>query len=860
MSTPVRSLRSSAEAATGALRSRGAGTGRSILWMLAWRNVLRNRRRSLITIASIALGVAALTFLWGFVDGMNRQMVENTTRYFAGDAQVHLKGYHGDPSLDLAITDAALLLESVRGDPAVAAASLRLEGKALASRGDKSRGVMVVGIDPASEPRVTDLFKSVTLGTALDGRAGGVLIGEKLAESLGVKVGEEIVLVGQAYDGSVASSRLPVRGVFRTQIDELDGYLAVAPLAVVRDFLAAPGGATAIALRLRDRGALVAAQASLSQRVGARFEVVGWPTLLPMVAVSVRYHEVMGYVVLTIFFVVVAAGVANPVLMAVLERTREFGIMLAIGTSQARLLRLVLFEAMLLGAFGLLFGNAVGLALTAIFGTSGINLSAFEAGLRTMPGLADIVYPVLQLQRSLMISMLVFGITAVVALYPALKAARLDPVAAIRGVAGNIGTQVASRYGKIARWPVFMLIAGRNLLRNPRRSAITAGGAAFAIVAYVFMYGYFDGFSEQLIDNATRYVTGHAQVERPGFRRDLAAELAVGNPKPLLEALRRVPNVEAAAPRVQAQALASSATKSEGIMLYGVDPVAERRLTFIHRAIVQGSALEGGNDRDIVLGRKLAEKLGLRLGEKVIVMAPAANGELGTAAYRIRGIFATESSSFDTAMAFVTLPAAQTLLALGDRVSTVNLRLAERDRLDATMAQLRAASIEAGLAFVSWPEMLPQVNQMVGLIRTIRAIVLGIFLVVVALAVMNTVFMAVAERTREFGVMMALGTPPGAIVRMVLYESVALMAVASVIGYGLGIALVSWFGRNGLDMSSLFRDYDAIPGLTGIAYPRVVMSSIVLPGVALFAGSVLVSLLPAMRAARLDPSKAIRHA
>lgn len=832
-----------------------------ILWSLGWRNVLRNRRRSLITIASIAVGVAALTFLWGFVDGMNRQMVENTTRYFAGDVQVHLKGYHGDPSLDRAIGAADPLLDALRGDPAVAAASPRLEGKALASRGDKSRGVMVVGVDPAIEPSVTDLFKAVIDGAALDsGTAGGVLIGEKLAESLDVKAGQDIVLVGQAYDGSVASTRLLVRGVFRTQIDELDGYLAVVPLAMMREFLVAPGGATAIALRLRDRAALAQAQATLSQRLGELYEVVGWPALLPMVAVSVRYHEVMGYVVLAIFFVVVAAGVANPVLMAVLERTREFGIMLAIGTSQARLLRLVLYEAMLLGAFGLLFGNAIGLAATATFGRLGINLSAFEAGLRTMPGLADIVYPVVQPERSLMISLLVFGITALVALYPAAKAARLDPVAAIRGMAAVAGAQVASRYGKLARAPVFMLIAARNLLRNPRRSAITVGGAAFAIVAYVFMYGYFDGFSEQIIDNATRYVTGHVQVERPGFRRDLASELALGNPKSLLESLRQVPNVEAAAPRVQAQALASSATKSEGIMLYGVDPLAERGLTFIHRAVVQGSTLETGRDRDIVLGRKLAEKLGLKLGEKVVVMAPAADGELGTAAFRIRGIFATESSSFDGAMAFITLPAAQGLLALGDRVSTVNLRLAQRDRLDDTMVQLRAISIAAGLEFAPWPEMLPQVNQMVGLIRTIRAIVLGIFLVVVALAVMNTVVMAVTERTREFGVMMALGTPPAAIVRMVLYETAALMTLASVVGYALGMTLVSYLGREGLDMSSLFKDYDAIPGLTGIAYPRLVIGSIVLPGVVLFAASVLVSLLPAMRAAGLDPSKAIRHA
>ena len=108
---------------------------------LALRNVLRNRRSSAITVAAIAIGLAALTFLWAFVDGMNRQMIENSTGYLAGDMQVHLKGYHDDPSLDLAMPDGGPLLQAVRDDPGVAAASVRLEGRALASRADRSRGV-----------------------------------------------------------------------------------------------------------------------------------------------------------------------------------------------------------------------------------------------------------------------------------------------------------------------------------------------------------------------------------------------------------------------------------------------------------------------------------------------------------------------------------------------------------------------------------------------------------------------------------------------------------------------------------------------------------------------------------------------
>lgn len=836
-----------------------------ILWTLATRNVLRNRRRSVITVLSIAVGLAALTFLWAFLDGMNRQMVENTTRYFAGDAQIHLKGYHDDPSLDLTFGDITGVSRIARGDGGVQAASVRLETRLLSSRGDKSRGVMVYGVDPDDEARVTDLFKVVVDGSALaNERDAGVLIGEKLAEALGARAGDEIVLVGQAYDGSLASARVRVRGVFRTKIDEFDGYVAIMTRPILGELLAAPGEATAVALRLKDRSQLVVDMARLSAAIGERYEVVGWPRLLPMVAISVRYHEVMGYVVLLIFFVMVAAGVANPVLMSVLERTREFGVMLALGTGQGALLRLVLYEAILLGLAGVLVGNLVGLSATLYFQRTGIDMSAFEQGLRSMQGLSDIIYPAMLAQRSAVISALVFCTAVVVALYPAMKAATLEPVAAIRGVtAGALGwSRRVSRRGQAwLVWPVFVLIGLRNVLRNRKRTAITVIGTAFAIFAYVFIYGFFDGFGEQIVDNATRYVTGHLQIEREGFRRDLAPELAFEDPEPVLAQLRAQPGVEGAAPRVQAQALLSSPTKSEGIALQGIDPIAERQITFIHRAIVEGEALEPGSDREIVLGRELANKLGLRLGEKLVVMSPGLGGELGTAAYRIRGIFATESSAFDGSMAFITLPAAQALLGLGQRVSTINVRLTDRALINGSAEQMRRylAGENRALSVVSWSELMPRIADMLGLIRAIRTIVVGVFLLVVALAVMNTVFMAVAERTQEFGVMMALGTTPASVVRMVLYETVALMLIAALIGYAAGGALVSYLGYRGLDLSSLYAGYNTIPGLTGIAYPKLVATSIVAPGIALFLGAVLVSLYPAVRAGRLDPSTAIRR-
>ena len=830
---------------------------------LAWRNVRRNRRRSAITVLSIAIGLAALMFLWGFLDGMNEEMIENTTRYYAGDLQVHLRGYHDNPDLDRAITGANALGVDIGHEPEIAGYAVRLEGKALASHGEKSRGVLLVGVSPNQETRVTSLFRAVETGAPLKaGDSTGALIGVDLAEALHLQAGGELVLVGQAYDGSLASARVPIRGVYRTKIDEYDGYMAVMPLVAVREFLVAPGGATAVAARLQDRDLLDAAVMRLRAHLGPRYEVIGWPTLLPKVAVSARYHVVMGYVVLAVFFVIVAAGVANPVLMAVLERTREFGVVLAIGMSQRRVAGLVLAEALLLGALGLVLGNAVGLGALAYFHRYGIDLSAYGSGLRTMPGLSDIIRPVPRFGRSVMLSALVFAIASLAALYPAFKSARLEIVEAIRGTSS---TRAGWRRRSFARadarrhLPLFMQLGARNIWRNPRRTLITATGAAFAVFAYVLLFGYYDGFSEQAIDTATRYLTGHIQVERKGFRTNLAPELSIDRPTDVIAAIRRVSGVTGVAPRVQAQAIASSASKSEGIALIGIDPSAEGRVTFTSQTVRQGSPLQTGRDRDVIIGRKLAEKLDVRLGEKIVIMAQAADGELGTAAYRVSGIFATESSAFDGTIAYVTLPAAQRLLALGSRVSTVNIRLNSRDNVNAVAGQLDAALATGGYTAVPWQGLMPSLDEMVRVLQVIRSIVMVIVLLVAVMAIMNTVFMSIAERTRELGVMLALGTKPWAVVRMVLYETAATIILAAGIGYTIGVALVSYLGHAGLDLSMFFQNYDAIPGLTGIIYPRLVWASIIGPGILLLFGSLLASMYPAGQAARLDPAPALRH-
>lgn len=822
---------------------------------LALRNVFRNQRRSWITIAAIVAGLSSLIFLWAFIDGVNEQMIENSTRYLSGHVQLHRTGYHEEQTLDLLLDDAGRRDRELEARPEVAAVTQRLEGSALMSAGDQSRGILVVGIDADHEVQVTTLNKTLRQGRFLNASdTNAVVLGDLTASALKVGVGSEVVLVTQAADGSIGANRYQVVGIFDTRMDMIDGVYVFLPLAAAQTLYAADGRVTSLVVRLKDRAIAPAFVSRLQAASGPDVEVLGWQKLLPNVVQSVSFHEVVGYILLLVLFVVVAVGVTNTVLMAVMERTREFGVMMALGTRQSQITRMVFYEACLLGLIGMVLGSASGYAITSFYAWRGIDLSEFGKAVQTMQGLSSVIHPYPRLDRILFVSVLVILTVLATAIYPAWKAARLTPVEAIRGIRGVVVGKWRERGTTL---PLFWRIAARSIVRNPRRTLLTIAATAFGLAAFVFLLSFVGGYLTQLVDNSTGYLTGHLQIQHPDFRKQLDPALSVRDPDALLARLRRQPDIAAVAPRVQAQALVSSPQQTKNFMLLGVDPVAERDVTFIDRAIKEGQALAPGDDRNIVLGRKLAEKLGVRLGEKVVVMAQAADGSLGSAAYRLTGIFATESEAFDNSIGYVTLPAAQHLLVLDQRVSTLAVKLKDRDRLAVMVPALQRQFPQYEV--LAWSKILPEIEQMIGYIKVMTRIIVGIVFAVVALGVMNTLLMSVMERTREFGIMLAIGTSPAAVIRLVLYESFVLAIIGTLAGLLMGGALVTWLGTTGMDLSRYTRGLATIPGMTSVIYPRLSSGSVVQPILALLFVSMLAAIYPAWRAARLDPVKAIRH-
>lgn len=832
---------------------------------LAWRNVLRNRRRSAITVTAIAFGLAALIFLWAFVDGVNNQMIDNSTRYLSGHVQVHRTGYHAQKTLDLMLEQDDGMRRWLQSQANVASVARRLEGSAIISRGDKSRGVLVIGIEPEQEKKVTTLYDTLRQGRYLHAEDGNaVVLGDAAASSLKVDIGGEVVLVTQGADGSVGAARYTVVGIFDTRMDMLDGNYVFLPLAAAQELFSATGAITGVAARLDSRTATDTVVAAARRQAGEAREVLGWQQLLPNVMQSVEFHEVVAYILLLVLFVVVAVGITNTVLMSVMERTREFGVIMALGTGEAPVTRLVFYEACLLGLAGLAGGALAGLSLTHYFAAAGIDLGRYNQAMEVMEGLTGTVYPLPRLDRTLTVSMLVFSTAVIAAIFPAWKASRLNPVDAMRGRAGKTSLLPRLHSLHVTRLdfslPLFVRIAARSMIRNPRRTALTVSSTAFGLAAFLFLYSFVDGYFAQMVDNSTGYLTGDMQIQHRLLRQELEPALVIRDAARLQGELERHPEVAAVAPRVQAQVLVSSPTVSQNVLLIGIDPDKEQSVTFVDRTVRQGTALKHGQDKDIVLGRKLADKLQARLGEKVVVMTQTAGNALGSAAFRIAGIFETESEAFDNAIGFVTLRAGQSLLELGDNVSAMAIRLRDRDRLEAAAASLSASLSGTDYMTITWRALLPEVSQMIDYVKMNLRLVVGIVFFVVAMGVMNTLLMSVMERTREFGIMMALGTRPGQIVRLVFYESMVLAAIGIAAGCLLGLALVGYLSVRGIDLTVYTKGLQTVPGLTGIIYPRMQREHVVVPAALLLAVSAVAALYPGLRAARLRPVEAIRHA
>jgi ABC-type lipoprotein release transport system permease subunit len=398
-------------------------------------------------------------------------------------------------------------------------------------------------------------------------------------------------------------------------------------------------------------------------------------------------------------------------------------------------------------------------------------------------------------------------------------------------------------------------LAWRNLWRHRRRTFIILFALALGIWSMVTLGALTRGSLEQQLEKAIANLTGHVQIQRPGYRDDPVIEHRYVITEELRGALDALPKTAWAA-RVRVPAVIASERESAGVTLVGIDPAAERGVSFISRAITDGRYLESTDDTGLLLGRKLAARLETGLGRRVVLMTQDVDNSIADRGFRVVGIFDGEPEAMETGYVFVGRGTAQALLRLDAQVSQVAVMTPDRNQVQETVDRLRAHA--AGLEVQPWTVVEPLLRLTENVTNAILLIWYLIVFAAISFGLVNTLLMAVYERTREFGLVQALGMKPSRILGQVMIESLILLALALIAGNLLAGINLYWL-RDGLDLRVFAEGFELI-GVSPVIVPKLAPNDVLTANGLVFVLGLAASLYPAWRAARRVPVEAITRA
>lgn len=413
-------------------------------WRIGWRNLGRNRKRTFITALGLGAGYFAVVFIVGWADGLTAEMVDNGTGILTGQLQVHASDFRPERSLYDTIggsegTDVAALLKTVAADPGVAAAAPRVYAGGLVSSGESTSAGMLMGIDVAREVRVSRLLDGIIEGQVPRPGRNEILIGSEMARQLAVSIGDELVLVVPAADGSMGNDLFRLAGIYRTGMTDLDKSFGVLPIQSLQTLVVlAPGRIHEVAASTTDPWIAEQASERIARALAPQaldVEVVPWTVLRPEMLDYTRLVESWYFIVIGVVFAIAIFGVANTMLMATFERRRELAVMLALGTTPAQVVMTVLCEALALGVASLCVGAAVTFPLMFWWHNAPPDLG-FIYGDFTMFG--ALMRPTLRVEYNFPVAFwaaVALLFTAfVAALYPAAHASRVPPADTLSGI------------------------------------------------------------------------------------------------------------------------------------------------------------------------------------------------------------------------------------------------------------------------------------------------------------------------------------------------------------------------------------------------------------------------------------------
>jgi ABC-type lipoprotein release transport system permease subunit len=408
----------------------------TLILRMAWRNIWRHKRRTWLTATAMIFSNVLLVFMIALQFGSYDMMIDNTLKMFSGHLQVQAEGYQNNPKLRTSIPGIQSIAERLREVLPEARVAPRASGFALASSEQRSFGVEVVGVEPASEPGVSTIPGMIAAGRYLeDTDSAAIVIGAAMARNLKVGLGDELTLLGSGRDGSFAAGIVIVVGIFDSGSTDMDRALAEVPLPYFQDIFAMRGHGNSIAIALDELADVAPARALAVETVAgeAGLDVLDWNALHPGLRQAIQADLSSAWFMYSVLVILVGFSVLNTQLMSVLERTREFGVITALGVRPGKLASLVMQETALMALIGLALGLFLGWLVTLYFHAYGFSYPGMEevAERFNLPGK---MYPSITFGSILLGPAVVFLFCLLAAIYPALRLFRLRPVEAMRTV------------------------------------------------------------------------------------------------------------------------------------------------------------------------------------------------------------------------------------------------------------------------------------------------------------------------------------------------------------------------------------------------------------------------------------------
>lgn len=404
-----------------------------MLIKIAWRNLWRNSRRSLIILTSIVIGIIVTVLNDSLGVGMMNQMLDNQIMSYSSHIKIHKKGFNNDKILKNYIPDPENIVETLNNNPKIKLFGKRITTLGLINSANNSAGIMLLGVEPDKERSLSYIKKYLTRGKFLTGASHEILIGQKMADKLEVDIGDKLVIIAADLHGATQTELFKVTGIYKSSSSEFDKMNVYVSLADAQRMLELKNGITEISMLLNKPEESGLIKKGLLKSLPDGYEVLTYQELLPLIMSYLEIYDQAIYIFYLITAFAVLFGIINTMLMSVFERIHEIGVIMSIGMKNSKIFLMFILEAFVLGFLGTLVGFILSFIIIIPLMSHGIDLSIFSESLNAY-GFGSVIYPEFQM-HIVVYSFLIMPLAAAFgAVYPSIKAIRLHPTEAMRYV------------------------------------------------------------------------------------------------------------------------------------------------------------------------------------------------------------------------------------------------------------------------------------------------------------------------------------------------------------------------------------------------------------------------------------------